>query len=97
MAAQAGNMDDYIEAQNLAAAKLKAVYRFLERRLGTNCFWECGSDLEDTIDLYLPDHDSEDGNCSDVFIPLTDLQLCNGVLDPASQAVTEAVLAKRLL
>jgi len=75
MAAQGWEMNGSIEAQNLAVAKLNAVYNFLEKRLGTKCFWECGSDLENTIDLYLPDRTTEDSDCSDVLILLADLNL----------------------
>lgn len=85
-----------MEEQNVAAMKVKAVYDYLQSRLGESSFWECGTDLENDIDLYLPNADAE-GNHGDVYIPLSEITLIDGRLDPASEERVESVLRDRSL
>jgi hypothetical protein len=40
--------------QEIAAAKVKAAHEYIDARLSKGTFWECGTDLESDIDLYLP-------------------------------------------
>lgn len=81
---------------DLAAAKTKAVCSYLEKRLGKGGFWECGTDLDKDIDLYLPNADSE-GNYGSVYIPLTEITLHNGELDFNSEKKIETILKDRSL
>lgn len=81
--------------EDIAGMKLKAVYEYLQNRLPGH-FWECGSDLENDIDLYLPNADA-DGNHGDVYIPLSEIELQAGRLDPASEERIERVLRDRFL
>lgn len=85
-----------LEAQDIAAMKVKAVYDYLQTRLGERILWECGTDLENDIDLYLPNADDE-GNHGDVYIPLSEITLADGKLDPTSEERIERILVDRSL
>lgn len=89
---QAENMQD----QDVAAMKVKAVYGYIQSRLPENSFWQCGTDLENDIDLYLPNAD-ESGKYGDVYVPLTDITLVDGKLDASSQEMIERILQDRSL
>ncbi len=90
------NQTENMQDQDVAAMKVKAVYDYIQSRLPEGSFWECGTDLENDIDLYLPNAD-ESGNCGDVYISLTDITLLDGRLDANSQERIERILQDRSL
>ena len=74
--------------------KLGAATDYLERRLGDTVYWECSSDLLEILLLYLPD---EQGDYEDIKVPLGEIGLVGGKLDPVSEGKLETLLKKRSL
>jgi len=89
-------MQDFIQAQEFAAQKLSAVTDYLEKRLGDRVYWECSSDLDEAIYLYLPDG-SRDGEMEDLTIRLSEIGIDAGNLDAASEARLDSIMTRRLL
>jgi len=96
VAASMGAAGKLMHDQDVAAQKVKAVYDHIQSRLPEGSFWECGTDLENGIELYLPNADQY-GNYGDIYVPLSDITLLDGKLDFDSRQRIDAILRERSL
>ncbi len=85
-----------MRSQEFAAEKVKAVNDYIGTKLASGTFWECGSDLENDIDLYLPTS-GNGSEYSDVYVQLAEIVLLDGKLDADSQERIDAILRSRSL
>jgi hypothetical protein len=85
-----------MRSQEFAAEKVKAVSDYIGTKLASGTFWECGSDLENDIDLYLPTS-GNGSEYSDVYVQLAEIVLLDGKLDADSQERIDAILRSRSL
>ena len=63
--------------------------------MGETVYWECSSDLDQAVYLYVPDG-SDDGGMEDLTIRLPEIGIDAGNLDAASEAMFDCIMTRRL-